>query len=110
MEEFSCEFTKRNELRATRLEVVGEIGAQEQEEYLPLGGVSFESKGTAAGSVEIVLGGETAKDPRPVEHLVTKVHRIAPLIGQRFLINSTLEETDATPISVVVNWTADLKR
>jgi eukaryotic-like serine/threonine-protein kinase len=30
--------------------------------------------------------------------------------GQRFLINSTLEETSATPISVVVNWTADLKR
>jgi eukaryotic-like serine/threonine-protein kinase len=30
--------------------------------------------------------------------------------GQRFLINSTIEETSATPISVVVNWTADLKR
>lgn len=30
--------------------------------------------------------------------------------GQRFLINSTLEETSTIPISVVVNWTADLKR
>ena len=30
--------------------------------------------------------------------------------GQRFLINSTLEETSSTPINVVVNWTADLKR
>lgn len=30
--------------------------------------------------------------------------------GQRFLINSTIEEISATPISVVVNWTADLKR
>jgi Tol biopolymer transport system component len=30
--------------------------------------------------------------------------------GQRFLINSTIEETNATPINVVVNWTADLKR
>jgi hypothetical protein len=29
---------------------------------------------------------------------------------QRFLINSTIEESNATPISVVVNWTADLKR
>jgi len=28
--------------------------------------------------------------------------------GQRFLINSTIEETTA-PISVVVNWTANLK-
>jgi serine/threonine protein kinase/Tol biopolymer transport system component len=30
--------------------------------------------------------------------------------GQRFLINSTIEETSATPISIVVNWTADLKQ
>lgn len=30
--------------------------------------------------------------------------------GQRFLINSRIEETNVTPISVVVNWTADLKR
>ncbi|HTF38520.1 MAG TPA: hypothetical protein VK651_09440, partial [Blastocatellia bacterium] len=29
--------------------------------------------------------------------------------GQRFLINSTTEETGTIPISVVVNWTADLK-
>jgi Tol biopolymer transport system component len=30
--------------------------------------------------------------------------------GQRFLINSTIEETRASPISVVVNWNAGLKR
>ena len=30
--------------------------------------------------------------------------------GQRFLINSTTEETGTIPISVVVNWTTDLKR
>jgi hypothetical protein len=41
---FLDEFTKRNQFRATRLEVVGEIGAQEEEKYLPLVGVSFESK------------------------------------------------------------------
>ncbi|MBA2525783.1 MAG: serine/threonine-protein kinase [Pyrinomonadaceae bacterium] len=29
--------------------------------------------------------------------------------GQRFLINSNVEETSIAPISVVVNWTADLK-
>lgn len=33
---FLDEFTKRNQLRPTKLEVVGEIGAQEEEEYLPL--------------------------------------------------------------------------
>lgn len=30
--------------------------------------------------------------------------------GQRFLINTTIEEIGTSPISVVVNWTAELKR
>ncbi|MGH9880851.1 MAG: protein kinase domain-containing protein, partial [Pyrinomonadaceae bacterium] len=37
-------------------------------------------------------------------------HYVVSTDGQRFLINSTIEETSATPINVVVNWTADLKR
>ena len=78
---FLEDFSKRNQMRATRLEVVGEIGAQEEEKYLPLIGVSFEPKGSEAGSVEIILGGETAKDARHVEHLVENVQRVAPLIG-----------------------------
>jgi hypothetical protein len=36
-------------------------------------------------------------------------HYVVTADGQRFLINSTLDETSATPINVVVNWTADLK-
>ena len=36
-------------------------------------------------------------------------HYVVTGDGQRFLINSGLEET-STPISVVVNWTEDLKR
>ena len=75
-------FSKRNQFRATRMEIVGDAGTQEEEHYLPLVGVSFESKGSAAGSVEIVLGGETAKDQRHVEHSIPKVQRIAPLIGE----------------------------
>ena len=78
---FLDEFSKRNQLRATRLEVVGEIGAQEEERYLPLLGVSFETKGDAAGNVEISLGGETAADPRHLIHTVSNVERIAPLLG-----------------------------
>ena len=78
---FLDEFNKRNQLRPTRLEVVSELGDQQEEEYLPLVGVSFESKGSAAGSVEIILGGETAADDRHVEHTVNNVQRIAPLIG-----------------------------
>ncbi|MDX6406366.1 MAG: hypothetical protein QOH70_3821 [Blastocatellia bacterium] len=78
---FLDEFSKRNQLRATRLGVVSELGDQQEEEYLPLVGVSLESKGSAAGSVEIILGGETAADERHVEHIVNNVQRIAPLIG-----------------------------
>jgi len=37
-------------------------------------------------------------------------HYVVTGDGQRFLINSGLEETNFTPISVVLNWTADLKR
>jgi hypothetical protein len=78
---FLDEFSKRNQLRATRLEVIGEIGAQEEEEYLPLIGVSLETRGTAAGSVEVILGGESPADDRHVEHMISKVQKIAPLIG-----------------------------
>ena len=74
-------FTRRNQFRATRLEVVGVEGAQEEEQHLPFIGVTFEPKGSAARSVEIVLGGETVKDERHVEHLIEKIQRIAPLIG-----------------------------
>lgn len=79
---FLDEFSKRNQSRTTRLEVVGgEVGAQEEEQFLPLLGVSFEPKGSDAGSVVIILGGETAQDQRHVEHLVEQVERIAPIPG-----------------------------
>jgi hypothetical protein len=78
---FLDEFSKRNQLRPTRLEVIGEIGAQEEEQFLPLLGVSFETKGDAAGSVEVILGGETAEEPRHLTHTISKVERIAPLTG-----------------------------
>lgn len=79
---FLEDFSKRNHSRSTRLEVIGnEIGAQEEEDFLPLVGVSFEPKGSDAGSVMIILGGESIKDPRHVEHLVEQVERIAPITG-----------------------------
>jgi hypothetical protein len=79
---FLDEFSKRNRQRPTRLEVIGpEVGAQEEEEYLPFIGVSFEPKGSAAGSVEIILGAETKADPRHVSHTVLNVKHIVPLVG-----------------------------
>jgi len=78
---FLEEFGKRNQLRPTRVEVIGEIGDQEEEKYLPFIGATFEPKGSAAGSVEIILGGETTKDSRQLTHLIERVERIAPLLG-----------------------------
>ena len=79
---FLEEFSRRNQLRPTRLEIIGaEIGAQEEETHLPLTGISFETKGTASGSVEIILGGETAAESRRLTHTVTGVRRIVPLVG-----------------------------
>jgi hypothetical protein len=80
-ETFLDEFSKRNQLRPTRLEVVGsDIGAQEQEAFLLFAGVSVDSK-TDSGSIEIALGGETAADERQLTHRISNVERIAPLIG-----------------------------
>ncbi len=78
---FLDEFSKRNQLRPTRLEVIGEIGDQEEEQLLPFTGISFEAKGNAAGSIEIILGGETAAEERHLTHTVKNVEKIAPLIG-----------------------------
>jgi len=79
---FLDEFSKRNQLRPTRLEVIGqEIGAQEEEELLPFLGISFERKGTAAGSIEILMGGETAREPRQLTHIIFNAQRIVPIVG-----------------------------
>lgn len=82
--EFLADFSKRNENKPTRLEVVGlDVGAQILEKCLPLVGVNFEPKGSEAGSVEIILGGDSAEGPRQMEHLVEKTKRIIPLTGSQ---------------------------
>jgi hypothetical protein len=80
---FIKEFNHRNALRATRLEVVGggEIGAQEEEELLPLTGISLETKGADAPRIEISLGGETAKEERHLTHMIVRVRSIMAKIG-----------------------------
>jgi hypothetical protein len=91
--EFLDDFSKRNQLRATRLEIVdSEVGAQEEEEFLPLVGVSFEPKGTEAGSVVVILGGESQ---RHVEHRIENVQRIAPLVGENTGVEAGLGFEDA---------------
>ncbi len=79
---FLNDFSKRNQFRPTRLEILGDQGIQEEERFLPLVGVSFEPRGAAAGSVLVTMGGESAQDSRHVEHTIAEVQRIAPIIGQ----------------------------
>ncbi|MEO7659453.1 MAG: hypothetical protein ABIV48_07550, partial [Pyrinomonadaceae bacterium] len=41
----------------------------------------------------------------------TSPNRYAPSAdGQRFLVNSTQQETSQTPITVILNWTSTLKK
>lgn len=75
---FLDDYSKRNQSRPTRLEVIGDLGTQEEERFLPLLGLSFETKGDAAGSVEVMLGDE---ESRHLTHTISNVERIAPLIG-----------------------------
>jgi Family of unknown function (DUF5335) len=71
--EFLRVFSERNQARPTRLETFGELGAQEQERHLPFGGISFDSK---AKTLQIMLGGSTAKDARHLMHTITQVRRV----------------------------------
>ena len=76
---FLDDFSKRNQSRATRLEVLGEeVGAEEEEDFLPLVGVSLETKGSEAGGVVVILGGE---EQRHVERHIENVRRITSLVG-----------------------------
>jgi hypothetical protein len=75
--EFLKDFNQRNAQRATRMEILGsDIGAEKEEETLPLTGISLEEKGSDAPRVEIMLGGETAKKERHLGHTVTRVRSI----------------------------------
>ncbi|HEY0761331.1 MAG TPA: DUF5335 family protein [Pyrinomonadaceae bacterium] len=81
--DFLNDFTKRNQFRATRLEIAGEEdGAEEEAEFLPLVGISVDSKGTDAGSIVVALGGETSHEERHLQHQITQVERITPITGQ----------------------------
>jgi hypothetical protein len=76
------EFNERNGSRATRVEVLSaELGDQEEEELLPLLGISLEEKGEDAPSIEISLGGETAKEDRQLTHMINHVRNIMRKIG-----------------------------
>ena len=72
------EFTRRNQSRPTRLEIFGELGAQEQERGLLFEGITIETDSRALPSVDIMLGGHDALDSRHFTHVIANVQEITP--------------------------------
>ena len=75
------DFTRRNQSRPTRLEVFGELGAQEAERGLPFAGIALETNRGAPLSVEIMFGGHDAMEPRHFTHVIADVQKITPKRG-----------------------------
>jgi hypothetical protein len=76
------EFSKRNAGRTANLQVLSdELGIQDEAETLPFEGISLETKGSLASSVEVMLGGSGAADDRIITHTITEVRRVLPKIG-----------------------------
>jgi hypothetical protein len=74
------EFTRRNHSRPTRLEVFGELGAQENERGLPFAGISLE-RGNDGPSIEIMLGAHKGDTPPHLTHIIENVREISPKRG-----------------------------
>ncbi|HKQ76779.1 MAG TPA: DUF5335 family protein [Blastocatellia bacterium] len=75
-EAFFSEFSKRNQSRATRLEIFGDLGAQEEERNLPLNGISIDERGIDAPRIEIMLGGASPDDGRHLTHTIARAIHI----------------------------------
>src|SRR5438876_488975 len=74
------EFTRRNQSRPTRLEVFGEMGAQEEERGLPLAGISLE-RGNGAPAIGIMFGVPSGFTPRHLTRVIENVRAITPKRG-----------------------------
>lgn len=70
--EYFKEFSQRNQGRPTKLEILGDLGAQREEQHLPLAGIGFEDTGKNAPRIEIMLGGGSAGAPH-LTHTITLV-------------------------------------
>ena len=78
---YLTQFNERNKSRPTWLQVFGEGGAQSEEQGLPLLGITLEEKGSSAPSVQIMLGGHDAIEPRHLTHMITNVDFVIPQVG-----------------------------
>ena len=78
---YLTKFSKRNEARPTWLQVLGEAGAQSEEQGLPLVGISIEEKGANSPRIQIMLGGHDAVETRHLIHMIANVDFVIPQIG-----------------------------
>jgi len=78
--EYFKEFSARNRTRPTKLEILGELGAQREEQHMRLTGIGIEDTGKDAPRIEIMLGGEAAGDEH-LTHTISRVNRIMQKIG-----------------------------
>ena len=78
---YFTEFTRRNKSRPTRLEVFGELGAQEQEHGLLFEGIAMETDRSTWPSVDIMLGGHDAVASRHFTRVIADVQEITPKRG-----------------------------
>ena len=77
------DFSKRNSGRMADLQILSdELGTQEEAEMLPFEGITLDTKGFLASSVEIMLGGTGSADKRNLTHTVTRIRRIVPKTGR----------------------------
>jgi len=76
-------FSKRNSGRMADLQILSdELGTQEEAEMLPFEGITLDTKGFLASSVEIMLGGTGSADKRNLTHTVTRIRRIVSKTGR----------------------------
>lgn len=78
---YFAEFTKRNQARPTKLEIFGELGAQEEEHGLPFVGIALDADSRALPAVEIMLGRPGATEQQHLTHVIANVKEITPKRG-----------------------------
>jgi hypothetical protein len=78
---YFTEFTRRNKLRPTHLDVFGERGAREQKHGLLFEGIAMETDRSTCPSVDIMLGGHDAIESRHFTRVIADVQKITPKRG-----------------------------
>lgn len=78
---YLSDFNKRNQARPTWLQVLGEMGAQSEEQGMPLIGISLEEKGHDSPRVQIMLGGNSKSKLGHLTHMMSNVESVIPQLG-----------------------------